>query len=895
MKNNLLRVVKMTAYYSFLGFILQAFIVNVMLAGSVEGQNLKNIKVSVNVTSVTLEQAFKVIEQKTNLTFGYVREDIPLDSKVTLMLENESLQTILEGLARDYSLVFNRINDHIVVRKAAVQEEAQVIVAETGSIKGRVMDAQTKEPLIGANILIEGTSIGSASNENGDYEITNLTPGDYVLIVKYIGYIEKSESVNIISNLTIVKNFQLQQKAVDINEVVVTGYLTGTEKRKMDTPVSVITAKEIEQVPVRNFQDLFQGFIPGVSSTDYGAGNDFFSSIYVRGGSSISSNQTKVYIDGVEVSLPTYVSSIDQNSIEKIEITRGISATTLYGSDAAGGVIQIFTKKGKSASRLNFDISGGMINSKAVEGTPVFQKYNIDYSASMTGFSYNVGGTYNKSDPIAPTPGSNNYFFSAYAGAQASSEPVVINIITKFSKNLSGTPQRVLFEDPKYPASIRLPYYQQRILQQTTLGTSVKYITTDWWMHNLNVGYDNTIYDNYGTQPRYTSKTDTTISESSSKYETIDIRYSSTILFPEEGTFKSKFTFGVEWADRGEVSFDGKKTEPFGASLSLLGGTATRDRYNYGGYFLQWQPELWDRLFVTAGIRAEYSDLFGSDYGMAVSPRIGAAYNLELGEYLIKPRASYGKGIRAANREAKMGTITATYRYLPNPNIGPETQIGGDLGIDVYGLDGKLNFEATYFSQNALDLIDLVIIDPNPSYSIRQYQNTGEVKNKGAEFALRYTLGDFIISGSYTLTSSKVEKLSPSYTGILKVGDDLTYVPKSAGSLRLVYNFNSLLDLGEGGSISLEMNYRGSWMAYDYLGYYSDRYINTSDYRGSLAAYYGSYDPLTKINMALSFYITNNFELYLNAWNLTNNTSPALINLYVYEGFRLLIGSRISL
>jgi len=312
---------------------------------------------------------------------------------------------------------------------------------------------------------------------------------------------------------------------------------------------------------------------------------------------------------------------------------------------------------------------------------------------------------------------------------------------------------------------------------------------------------------------------------------------------------------------------------------------------------IQLQPELWDKLFITAGVRAEYNDLFGNDYGAAVSPRIGAAFNIKYGNILIKPRVSYGKGIRGVTRIYKEGQITPTYQTIPNQNIAPESQIGGDFGVDLYLFDGSVNLEGTYYDQTANNLIQSVTLDPDPRFKIYQYQNIGEVKNKGYEFAAQYSSGAFDIRGTYSITSSKVQKLSPSYTGELLVGDQVKDIPRSMGNIRISYNFNSLFGFSDGGSVSFELNHHGTWRELDVQSYYAFA-LGGQPYRGSLRAYYIDYKPVTKLNLTLNYYITQNLEVYLNVWNLTNNTAPELgnfYNSYNTEGRRILIGSRITL
>src|SRR3989339_475952 len=144
MKNYIIRTVKMAAYYSFLGLILQGILVNILLAvPPAEGQNLRDVKVKANAVDISLEQAFQMLEQKTSFKFNYIKEEIPLNEKVTVIVEDESLYNILEVFAKDYGLTFNRVNNQITVKKNQGQTENLITDVEGGTVKGKVTDSKT--------------------------------------------------------------------------------------------------------------------------------------------------------------------------------------------------------------------------------------------------------------------------------------------------------------------------------------------------------------------------------------------------------------------------------------------------------------------------------------------------------------------------------------------------------------------------------------------------------------------------------------------------------------------------------------------------------------------------------------------------------------------------------
>jgi hypothetical protein len=223
MKNNFIRTVKMAAYYSFLGLILQGLLVNFLFAITpAEGQNLRDVKVSVNAVNVSLEETLQIIESKTNFKFIFFEEGLPLKEKATVIVDEESLYNILEVFAKDYGLTFNRINDQIVVKKNKGQTENLVTATEGGTIKGKITDAKTGEPLIGANVTVKGTKRGASTDLNGSYTIDNVNPGKYTLAATNIGYATKEVTVNVSAEKTSSVNFVLEPSLVNFDEVTVT-------------------------------------------------------------------------------------------------------------------------------------------------------------------------------------------------------------------------------------------------------------------------------------------------------------------------------------------------------------------------------------------------------------------------------------------------------------------------------------------------------------------------------------------------------------------------------------------------------------------------------------------------------------------------------------------------
>lgn len=225
--------------------------------------------------------------------------------------------------------------------------------AQTITVSGVVSDP-SGEPLIGASILAQGTTVGTSTNIDGEYTI-NVAP-DATLVVSYVGY--DTQNVPVDGRTSI--NVTMQENSVMLNEVVAIGY--GTVKKSDATgSVAVIKPDEIEAGLATSVQDMLVGQTPGVVVTQAG-GPEGGGTIRIRGGSSLNaSNDPLIVVDGVPLSnagmggLGNSFGMISPENIESMTILKDASATAIYGSRASNGVIIITTKKGKSGKpTVNF-------------------------------------------------------------------------------------------------------------------------------------------------------------------------------------------------------------------------------------------------------------------------------------------------------------------------------------------------------------------------------------------------------------------------------------------------------------------------------------------------------------------------------------------------------------
>jgi TonB-linked SusC/RagA family outer membrane protein len=227
------------------------------------------------------------------------------------------------------------------------------------TVKGKVTEAAGGTALPGVGIIIKGTTVGAATDFDGNYMLEKVKPGD-VLVFSYVGF--NTQSITVGNNTTI--NVILTESAESLEEVVIIGYGTTTVKDATGS-VAAVTAKDFNKGNIVTPASLIQGRVAGVDIVSDGAPGGG-STIRIRGGSSLgASNDPLIVIDGLPISNSTVggstsvLSSINPNDIESFSILKDASATAIYGSRASNGVIIITTKKGKQDFQVNVNLKTG--------------------------------------------------------------------------------------------------------------------------------------------------------------------------------------------------------------------------------------------------------------------------------------------------------------------------------------------------------------------------------------------------------------------------------------------------------------------------------------------------------------------------------------------------------
>ena len=225
------------------------------------------------------------------------------------------------------------------------------------TVKGTVTEQSTSIPLPGVNILIKGTSTGTATDFDGNYQI-NVNNGD-VLVFSYVGYNTQEITYNGQSSL----NVELTENAAQLSEVVVIGYGSTTVKDATGS-LDRIDSEEFNRGAIVSPENLLAGKSAGVRITTSSGSPGAGSEIRIRNGGSLSANNSPlIVVDGIPLSGGS-LNAINPNEIESYTVLKDASATAIYGSRASNGVILIETKKGKKGGlRLSYNgnVSVGFI------------------------------------------------------------------------------------------------------------------------------------------------------------------------------------------------------------------------------------------------------------------------------------------------------------------------------------------------------------------------------------------------------------------------------------------------------------------------------------------------------------------------------------------------------
>lgn len=293
--------------------------------------------VTINVKNASLSEVFKVIEKQTTYRFSY--RDVVMDSEKNISISESdvSVPFILDRVLKDRNLEYDIVSPKSIV----ISDKHPNAPAKQGSttITGVVKDMYG-EPIIGANIIIKGTTIGVISDIDGKFSFNDIQPGT-VFEFSYIGYDNQEIKLKDGAPLIIV----LKENSTLLEELVVIGYGT-VRKRDLTGAVSQINADQIQKGPVTNILQSVQGRIPGFQVTPSSGQPGADNNVLIHGTQSINGTNAPIYV--IDGTISENIGNLNPQDIETFTVLKDASAAAIYGSRASNGVIVINTRRGKS-------------------------------------------------------------------------------------------------------------------------------------------------------------------------------------------------------------------------------------------------------------------------------------------------------------------------------------------------------------------------------------------------------------------------------------------------------------------------------------------------------------------------------------------------------------------
>jgi vitamin B12 transporter len=528
----------------------------------------------------------------------------------------------------------------------------------------------------------------------------------------------------------------LSNSEAESEGIVVSATLIETPINEIGSSVTVVTAKEIERDQKRTLPDVLRT-VPGLNIVQTG-GPGGKTSVFMRGS---NSNHTKVLIDGIDANDPSQDGVFDfgqvlTSDIEQVEVLRG-PQSSLYGSDAIGGVVNIVTKTGEGPAQFTGRLEGGSFGTFNQSGS-------VRGSVSRFRYSFNVAHVLVDDTPVTPLdllPPGRKRINDSYENITLSTK-LGADLTDIFSIDFVGryTDSTLFFtgEDfsffPSVPASAQS---EQNARQLFTRGDARLALFGGAFKNRFGVGYTN---------------------------------YHTTIQAPDTG-------FGlppenINHGDRLKLDWQGN-IELGKDHVLILGVEDQTDRLldspisaengNTAG-FAELQSEFVENLFVAASGRYDDNERFGGKPTWRIAPA-----------YLIpktgtKLKASYGSGFKAPSLTQLFVSFPA-FNFFANPNLEPEESEGYDIGFEQALAGERVRFGATYFHNDITNLI-------NANASFTSLENVGQATTEGVETFVSVAVTDrFKVRGDYTYTDAIDDT-----TGL-----ELLRRPKHKASLNLIW------------------------------------------------------------------------------------------------------------
>jgi len=638
--------------------------------------------------------------------------------------------------------------------------------AQEGVVTGDIVAATTGQPINGAQVTIEGTNLGGLTNVNGRFLITRVPAGTYTVTVINVGYGSQSQEITVTAGGTARADFRLDVSAIDLDEIVVTGTAGAVERRKVGVALASVDVSAIAEVnPSAGFGQVLEGRIPGVRSIGTVGGVGAGRQLQIRGTDSFSLGQRPViYIDGVRVDSrgtewgssaggsttccafsggagEDRLSDLNPEEIDRIEVLKGPAAATLYGSEASGGVIQIFTKRGRSNSPANFSFNSSVGVNRHRPNFPTTLRGNFTGPDGTTALNPNESlienGLINTYEMTVDGGGEEvTYFVSGGFNYEEGSikpndqtrgnlrvnlnwtaaENLTIGVSSGYTRNriwslqsgnnwlgiytnaLLTNPLNATAEEP-YGGGLDVNVEDAQAIRtfsdtdRWTGSVVLQYTPLPNFTHKATIGLDAVNDQKTRDMPfgRYYTYIGTNgernIGYRNARKFTGD--YLGALDYDDFMGISGSFAFGAQsYWDITSTSmatgkdFAGEGVTTVGGAARTFGGENFNEEINVGA-FAQNRFDLGD-LFLTLAVRMDGNSAFGENYGFQVYPKADVAYNLSDGMLpgifsSVKLRAAIGMAGKAPGAFDQFQTYTPNTVLDDLAGVSPRNPGNSDL------------------------------------------------------------------------------------------------------------------------------------------------------------------------------------------------------------------------
>lgn len=423
-------------------------------------------QISLTLENKSTRDIIREIERVSEYRFFYNEDLQGLDQKININTNDANIQTVLNEIQRQTSIHYVIKENNQIVLSAGVKSNKTQQVGDGRIIKGTILDA-TGMPVIGANVMVKGTTNGTITDMDGKFSLE--VDKNAILVVSYIGYANQEIKVGNQNTLSIT----MKEDAEALDELVVVGYGT-VKKSDLTGSVGSVSMEDVNKVGITSADRALQGQVAGVQVNARSGQPGESMMIRVRGGNSLSGGNEPLYvIDGMPVEGMS--SDINPEDILSMEVLKDASSTAIYGSRGANGVVMITTKRGKEG-KTTVDYNGYIGVSQLRKKLDLLEK--DDYIAMVNEVSVNDGNGILITPEQAALLPNNDWQDLAYQTALTHSHQFSVsggNDKTKVYSSLNYMNQEGIIKGSNYNRFALRINGDQKITDKISLNASVAY------------------------------------------------------------------------------------------------------------------------------------------------------------------------------------------------------------------------------------------------------------------------------------------------------------------------------------------------------------------------------------------------------------------------------------